>query len=187
MCMFACGWWSGCVCVRCAGRVRACACVFACAMMVVSVVCGVCVFHACVRARVRLGTRGLCVCVCVWGTSGLCACVCGRWAGCVCVRGTGCVRACARVFACAVVVVGVVYGVRVCVSCVRGCVRACGDKRVVRVSVWAVGGVRVCAWCGLRAGMCACVCVCGGGGGVWCVLCVRACLVCVLAWVRACA
>ena len=67
---------------------------------------------------------------------------------------------------------------------VCACVLAWVNKRVVRVCVRVVGGVRVCVWCGLRA--CTCVCVCvrvgGGGCGVCCVCCVYA---CVRAWVGA--
>ena len=108
MCVCASGWWAGCVCVRGAGCVRACARVFACAVVVVEMVCGVRVCVSYVRACVVscLPTMGV---VRVW------------WAGCVCVRGAGCVRAC--VCACAVVVVVLV--VVVCVVCVfRACVLA---------------------------------------------------------------
>ena len=96
----------------------------------------------------------------------MCVCACGWWAGCVCVRGAGCARACARVFACALGVVGGVCGVRVCACVTHACVRLCvGLKRVVRVCLWVVGVVGVCACCGLRACMCVCVGVGGGGGG----------------------
>ena len=54
---------------------------------------------------------------------------------------------------------------------------------VARVCVWVVGGVRVCAWGGLRACMCVCVCVCGGGGGcAVCCVCVSCLRACVCAW-----
>ena len=197
------------VCVVCVVRVcvpcmRACVCAWEGGQSVVRVpvwvVCGVRVggwyglracMCVCVCVRGGGGEFGACVCcvracvrACAWGTRGLCVCACGWWAGCVCVRGAGCVRAC--VLACALVVVGVVCGVCVLRACARACLRG-GHRGVVLVCLWAVSGVRVCVWCGLRTGMCACGQVCGDVVGVWCVLCVPACHACVLAWLRACA
>ena len=68
----------------------------------------------------------------------------------------------------------------VCVlhACARACVCACGHESVVRVCTWVMGGVRVCAWRGLRALMCVCVRV-RWWWWVWCVVCVccvRACV-----------
>ena len=74
----------------------------------------------------------------------MCVCVCGWWAGCVCVWCGWRAGMCACVCVC-----GGGDGCGVCCACVwfmHACVRArVGRKRVVRVCVWVVGGVRVCA------------------------------------------
>ena len=137
------------MCALCGLRPRMCSCVCVCGWWCVWRVLCVRACHSCMRARVAVcvRTRGLCLRVCV----------CGGWGACVCVVRVACVhvRVCLRARfwwrgrgAC------------VCAPRMRACVCACGHTVVVRVCLWVVGGVRVCVWCGWRAGMCACGCVC---------------------------
>ena len=93
----------------------------------------------------------------------------------MCVVRVVCVHVRVCVCAWAVAVVGVACVVRVCVMHTRVLLRV-GAQASGACVLRVVGGVRVCARCGLRAGMCACVCVCGGGGGCG-VCCARVCFV----------
>ena len=129
----------------------------------------VCVFHACVRACVRVGTTGV-VRVCLWVVGGVRVCVvrvaCAHVR--VCLRGrwwwhVWCVVCVCALHACALA------WLRACARGVCACVFGC-----------VVGGVRVCAWCGLRACMRVCAFVRGGGVGV-CVCVVLVCVSCMRA------